>query len=62
VFTRARKGFAGAIPAFGRILERQAEMLSYIDVFKFLAIVCACLVPVAFLLRKINPEEAHASG
>jgi DHA2 family multidrug resistance protein len=60
VFTRARS--AGSLAAFGSVLEKQAEMWSYIDVFMFLAVAAACMIPVAFLLRSIKPEEAHAAG
>jgi DHA2 family multidrug resistance protein len=45
---------------FDRILGRQADMWAYIDLFKLLAVVAAVLVPVAFLLRNLKPEEAHA--
>ena len=51
---------AASLAAFDRILGRQADMWAYIDLFKLLAILAAVLVPVAFLLRKLKPEEAHA--
>lgn len=52
---------AANLAAFDRILGRQADMLAYIDLFKLLAIVAAVLIPVAFLLRKLKPEEAHGA-
>jgi MFS transporter, DHA2 family, multidrug resistance protein len=62
VFTRARGGSAGSLAAFAQALERQAEMWSYIDVFMFLAILAACVIPVTFLLRQVNPAEGHAGA
>jgi DHA2 family multidrug resistance protein len=59
VFTRLRSGSGESLATFGRALERHAEMLSYIDVFMFLAILAACVVPVTFLLREVNPGEGH---
>jgi DHA2 family multidrug resistance protein len=47
--------------ALDRILGRQADMWSYIDLFKLLAILAAVLIPVAFVLRKVKPEQAHAA-
>jgi DHA2 family multidrug resistance protein len=51
---------AGSLAALDRVLGRQADMWGYIDLFKVLAVVAAVLVPVAFLLRRIKREEAHA--
>jgi MFS transporter, DHA2 family, multidrug resistance protein len=33
-------------------VQTQASVLSYIDVLEFLAIICACMVPLVFLLKK----------
>jgi DHA2 family multidrug resistance protein len=59
VFTRLRSGSGASLAAFGQALERQAEMLSYIDVFMFLAILAACVVPITFLLRAVKTGEGH---
>jgi DHA2 family multidrug resistance protein len=59
VFTRLRAGSGESLAVFARALERQAEMLSYIDVFMFLAILAACIVPVTFLLRTVKRGEGH---
>jgi DHA2 family multidrug resistance protein len=56
VFSRRIAGTP--LAAFGQALERQAEMLSYIDVFVFLALVAACAIPLSFLLGKVKPGEA----
>ncbi len=43
-------------------LERQAQVLSYVDIFAFLALLAALAVPCALLLKSIKPEEAaHAA-
>jgi DHA2 family multidrug resistance protein len=62
VFTKARAGSGITLAGFGRMLERQAEMLSYIDVFMFLAILAACAIPFTFLLREIKQAEGHAAA
>jgi len=50
--------FAAAPAALERLLQRQAEMLSYVDVFHLLGIVAACSILATFLLRRIKPGEA----
>jgi DHA2 family multidrug resistance protein len=60
VFTRVRTGFQGSLSSLGQALGRQADMWSYIDVFMFLAVLSACAVPFAFLLKNVKPGEAHA--
>jgi len=62
VFTRSHAGPGNPLVAFGQVLERQAEMLSYIDVFMFLAVLAACAIPFTFLLRGIDPGKANASA
>jgi DHA2 family multidrug resistance protein len=61
-FTRSRLPPGVGLPALGRVLELQAEMWSYIDIFKFLAIMTACLIPVTFLLRETKPGGDHAAA
>ena len=41
------------------MVDRQSQMLAYIDNFKLLAIAAACMVPLAFFLKKAKP---HAAG
>jgi DHA2 family multidrug resistance protein len=36
-------------------LIRQSTMLAYIDIFWFLGIVIACLIPCVFLIKKVKP-------
>jgi DHA2 family multidrug resistance protein len=49
-----------AIGWIGQALINQAAYLSYIDVFAALAIFAAALIPVAFLLQKIDLRAAPA--
>ncbi|MBV9587966.1 MAG: EmrB/QacA family drug resistance transporter, partial [Hyphomicrobiales bacterium] len=51
-----------AIAWVGQTLMNQAAYLSYIDVFAALAALAALLVPVAFLLRRVDlaRKPAHA--
>jgi DHA2 family multidrug resistance protein len=62
VFSRLHLATAQAKAAFGQVVERQAEMLSYIDVFVFLAILAACCVPFAFLLRSVKPGGGEGAA
>jgi DHA2 family multidrug resistance protein len=59
-FSRAPLTSGPSLSAFDQVLDRQAQMWSYIDVFKTLTVLAACAIPVAFLLRSLKPEEAHA--
>ena len=60
IFSGARRGM-GSLVAFGSVLERQAEMLSYIDVFMFLAVLAMVAIPFVFLLRNVKPGGEHAA-
>jgi DHA2 family multidrug resistance protein len=62
VFSRNHLPFHGSLAAFGQVLERQAEMWSYIDVFTFLAWLAAAAIPVSFLLSNIDRKEPNAGG
>jgi DHA2 family multidrug resistance protein len=62
VFSRMHLSTAKAAASFGQVVERQAEMLSYIDVFVFLAILAACCVPFAFLLRNVKLGEGKGAA
>lgn len=46
-----------AFASITQTLLRQAQMLSYLDVFKMLAIGSLGAISLAFLLKKINPED-----
>jgi DHA2 family multidrug resistance protein len=41
-----------ALRQFYQQLQQQASVLSYIDVILFFAVVCLCMAPVAFLMKK----------
>jgi DHA2 family multidrug resistance protein len=41
-----------------QILQQQASMLAYVDVFRVMAIVFLAVVPIALLLKKTRPGEA----
>jgi DHA2 family multidrug resistance protein len=60
IFSGARRGM-GSLVAFGSVLERQAEMLSYIDVFKFLAVLAMAAIPFVFLLKNVKSGGEHAA-
>jgi len=58
-FSRLRH-VATSLPALQGMVEQQATMLSYIDVFWFLTVLCLAVVPLTFLLRSIKPGKAPA--
>jgi DHA2 family multidrug resistance protein len=62
VFTRTRAGAGATLASLGQLLERQAEMWSYIDVFMFLAVLAASVIPVTLLLRTVKPGDAHGAA
>jgi hypothetical protein len=40
------------------MVQQQASMLAYVDVFNMMAIVFLAVIPVAMLLKKTKPGEA----
>jgi DHA2 family multidrug resistance protein len=49
-----------AFSLVGRNLERQAQLLAYIDDFRYLAMICAVCVPVVFLMKKATSKGSAA--
>jgi DHA2 family multidrug resistance protein len=47
-----------AIGWVGQTLQQQINLLSYIDVFRSLAIIGALMVPLALIMRPINLRAA----
>jgi DHA2 family multidrug resistance protein len=41
-------------------LNNQAQLWAYVDVFRYLAIVCAVAVPIAFVMKKAASKAAAA--
>jgi hypothetical protein len=44
---------------FGTV-QRQAEMLAYLDIFRWMAVAALATIPLVFLLRRIDPGKAQA--
>jgi DHA2 family multidrug resistance protein len=38
-----------------QLVQQQAQMLAYIDVFWVLAVACACMIPIVLLMKKNKP-------
>ena len=51
-----------AIGWIGQMLQNQATILSYIDVFRDLAIATALMVPIALLLRPVDRGAAQPAA
>jgi len=60
-------GHGGSFPSYAllqsqrmvyRTVQRQAQMLAYIDVFWVLAVFCAAMIPMLFLMKKNKPGAA----
>ena len=49
-----------AYAVIGDMVARQASLLSYIDNFFVLGMAALCLVPFAFLMKKVKPGGAIA--
>jgi DHA2 family multidrug resistance protein len=47
-----------ALGAIDRIIEQQASLLAYIDVFSSYALFAALMIALAFLLRKVKPSQS----
>jgi DHA2 family multidrug resistance protein len=45
-----------------RQLSQQSALLSFIDDFRYLAVVCALCVPVVFLLKKTKAKKGAVSA
>jgi DHA2 family multidrug resistance protein len=54
-------GRFGSLAMIDRLVQQQAQMWSYVDVFTVLAILAGLTVPVAFILRRLKPEQAAAA-
>jgi MFS transporter, DHA2 family, multidrug resistance protein len=53
----ARQAYA----MISQLLEQQAATLSYIDVFRYLALLSFCCVPLVFLLKKVKAKAGVAA-
>jgi len=51
---------AQAIGRVGRQLQTQAELLSYVDDFRYMAFACFCCVPMVWLLKRVKKPSADA--
>ena len=49
-----------ALGTIGRMIEQQASLLAYIDVFFSYAVFAALMIAIAFLLRRV--EHPHAAS
>ena len=43
-----------------RTLDSQAQLWSYVDVFRYMALVCAVCVPITFILKRTQSHRASA--
>jgi DHA2 family multidrug resistance protein len=41
-------------------LDNQAQLWAYVDIFRYLAFICAICVPIAFILKKSSPSGGAA--
>jgi len=51
---------AKALALLDRTVGLQAQMLSYIDVFRMLAVIAVFVIPFTFLLRRVDPNQPGA--
>jgi MFS transporter, DHA2 family, multidrug resistance protein len=53
----AKQGYA----MVSQLVDQQAALLSYVDVFRYLGLLCFLCVPVVFLLKKVKSKAAIAA-
>ena len=59
-FAQSQHGHSLSISTLNHLVQQQAGMLSYIDIFWLLGVLCTGAIPVAFLLRRTSTgQEAH---
>jgi DHA2 family multidrug resistance protein len=51
---------AQAIAEIGRQIQRQADLMSYVDDFRYMALACGCCVPLVWMLKRIKKPAADA--
>jgi DHA2 family multidrug resistance protein len=51
-----------AIADISRQIQRQADLMSYVDDFRYMAFACFCCVPLVWLLKKVKNKNASAAG
>jgi DHA2 family multidrug resistance protein len=56
------RGAAFSLQAIIQVVQKQSQMLSYIDIFAMLAVFAALAIPTTFLLRSVKPEEAQGAA
>jgi len=56
------RGPSFSIQALIQTVQRQAQMLTYIDIFNLLAIVAAAAIPTTFFLRQLKPNQPQGAG
>jgi DHA2 family multidrug resistance protein len=51
-----------AFQEINRHLQRQAELLSYVDDFRYMALACFCCVPLVWMLKRVKNAKAAAGA
>ncbi len=51
-----------AMAVIYQVLQRQIALLSYVDNFRLIAIVCLCCVPLVFLFRRVRARPGAAAA
>lgn len=54
------KAMRRAMALVAQTLNGQAQLLAYIDIFRYLALACACCVPIVFILKKTQAKRGMA--
>jgi DHA2 family multidrug resistance protein len=48
-----------AIADISRQLQRQADLMSYVDDFRYMAMACFCCVPLVWLLKRVKQSRSQ---
>jgi DHA2 family multidrug resistance protein len=51
-----------ALGQVGRVVSQQAQLWSYVDDFRYMALTCLCCVPLVWGLKKVRARAGAAAG
>ncbi len=51
-----------ALGQVGRIVNRQAQLWSYVDDFRYMALACFCCIPIVWCLKKIKAQAGAVAA
>jgi len=65
LMSRGADAPSAAVQAHGLLygqLQRQSMMLSFADNFWLMAMICLCVIPLMFMMKKVKPHKASIAA